>query len=143
MTSRGGFWGKQSGYRYGRQGNPTVSALEDKITKMEEGYGTICFATGMAAIGAVFQDWIAAQRRPYRFFWFSLFGNTNGVWQTCADQGLELSLVDATDVANVEAALQPNTRMVFVETIANPRTQITDLAKIGELCRQRGIFVRG
>ena len=82
---------------------------------------------------------IAAQRRPYRFFWFP-FGNTNSVWQTCADQGLELSLVDATDVANVEAALQPNTRMVFVETIANPRTQIADFTKIGELCRQRGIL---
>jgi O-acetylhomoserine (thiol)-lyase len=47
------FQGKQPGYRYGRQGNPTVSALEDKITKMEDGKSTICFATGMGAIGAV------------------------------------------------------------------------------------------
>ena len=132
------FQGKQSGYRYGRQGNPTVSALEDKITKMEEGYGTICFATGMAAIGAVFQGLL--RRGDHIVSSGFLFGNTNSVWQTCADQGLELSLVDATDVANVEAALQPNTRMVFVETIANPRTQIADLAKIGELCRQRGIL---
>lgn len=132
------FQGKQSGYRYGRQGNPTVSALEDKITKMEEGYGTICFATGMAAIGAVFQGLL--RKGDHIVSSGFLFGNTNSVWQTCADQGLELSLVDATDVANVEAALQPNTRMVFVETIANPRTQIADLAKIGELCRQRGIL---
>lgn len=132
------FQGKQSGYRYGRQGNPTVSALEDKITKMEEGYGTICFATGMAAIGAVFQGLL--RKGDHIVSSGFLFGNTNSVWQTCADQGLELSLVDATDVAKVEAALQPNTRMVFVETIANPRTQIADLAKIGELCRQRGIL---
>ena len=48
------FQGKQGGYRYGRQGNPTVSALEDKITAMEGGASTICFATGMAAIGALF-----------------------------------------------------------------------------------------
>ncbi len=132
------FQGKQSGYRYGRQGNPTVSALEDKITKMEEGYGTICFATGMAAIGAVFQGLL--RKGDHIVSSGFLFGNTNSVWQTCADQGLELSLVDATDVAKVEAALQPNTRMVFVETIANPRTQIADLAKIGELCHQRGIL---
>jgi O-acetylhomoserine (thiol)-lyase len=57
-----------------------------------------------------------------------------------AGQGTEVSFVDATDVANVEAALQPNTRLVFVETIANPRTQIADLARIGQLCRERGIL---
>ncbi|NCW45216.1 MAG: aminotransferase class V-fold PLP-dependent enzyme, partial [Gemmatimonadaceae bacterium] len=49
-------------------------------------------------------------------------------------------VVDATDVANVEAALRENTRIVFVETIANPRTQIADLKRIGDLCRERGIL---
>lgn len=132
------FQGKQSGYRYGRQGNPTVSALEDKITKMEDGIATIAFATGMAAIGAVFQallrqgDHIVSSR--------FLFGNTNSLWQTTAAQGLHVSMVDATDVANVEAALTPATRMVFVETVANPRTQIADLKRIGDLCQARGIL---
>lgn len=132
------FQGKQPGYRYGRQGNPTVSALEDKITKMEDGSASLCFATGMAAIGAVFQgllrqgDHIISSR--------FLFGNTNSVWQTCAEQGITLSLVDATKVEEVEAAITPATRMVFVETIANPRTQIADLKRIGELCQQRGIL---
>ncbi len=132
------FQGKQSGYRYGRQGNPTVSALEDKLTKMEQGLASICFATGMAAIGAVFQGLLRQGDHlvSSRF----LFGNTNSVWQTCAEQGMELSLVDATDVANVAAAIKPNTRMVFVETIANPRTQIADLKRIGDLCRERGIL---
>lgn len=132
------FQGKQSGYRYGRQGNPTVSALEDKLTKMEQGVASICFATGMAAIGAVFQGLLRQGDHlvSSRF----LFGNTNSVWQTCAEQGMELSLVDATDVANVAAAIKSNTRMVFVETIANPRTQIADLKRIGDLCRERGIL---
>jgi len=132
------FQGKQSGYRYGRQGNPTVSALEDKLTKMEQGLASICFATGMAAIGAVFQGLLRQGDHlvSSRF----LFGNTNSVWQTCSEQGMELSLVDATDVANVAAAIKPNTRMVFVETIANPRTQIADLKRIGDLCRERGIL---
>jgi O-acetylhomoserine (thiol)-lyase len=57
-----------------------------------------------------------------------------------AGQGVDVAFVDATDVAQVEAALTPNTRMVFVETIANPRTQVADLARIGELCRERGIL---
>jgi O-acetylhomoserine (thiol)-lyase len=131
------FQGKQPGYRYGRQGNPTVSALEDKITKMEDGYATICFATGMAAIGGVVQ---ALLRRGDHVVSSSfLFGNTNSLWQTVAGQGVDVALVDATDVANIEAALTPATRLVFVETIANPRTQIADLARIGQLCRDRGI----
>jgi O-acetylhomoserine/O-acetylserine sulfhydrylase-like pyridoxal-dependent enzyme len=49
------FQGKKPGYRYGRQGNPTVTALEEKISRMEEGVSTLCFATGMAAIGALVQ----------------------------------------------------------------------------------------
>ncbi len=54
------FQGKEPGFRYGRQGNPTVAALEDKVSKMEQGIGTICFATGMGAIGAVFQALLRA-----------------------------------------------------------------------------------
>ena len=131
------FQGKQSGYRYGRQGNPTVSALEDKITAMESGASTICFATGMAAIGALFQGLLRAGDHIVSSSF--LFGNTNSLWQTVAGQGCTVSFVDATDVANVEAALTPATRVVFVETIANPRTQVADLQRIGELCRARGI----
>ena len=131
------FQGKQSGYRYGRQGNPTVSALEDKITAMEGGASTICFATGMAAIGALFQGLLRAGDHIVSSSF--LFGNTNSLWQTVAGQGCGVSFVDATDVSHVEAALTPATRMVFVETIANPRTQVADLVRIGELCRAHGI----
>jgi O-acetylhomoserine (thiol)-lyase len=132
------FQGKEPGFRYGRQGNPTVSALEDKITKMEDGVASLCFATGMGAIGALFQALLKAGDHVVSSSF--LFGNTNSLWNTVAGQGVSVAFVDATDVANVEAALTPNTRMVFVETIANPRTQVADLARIGELCRQRGIL---
>lgn len=132
------FQGKQGGYRYGRQGNPTVSALEDKINRMEEGLATLCFSTGMATIGALSQALLRSGDHVVSSAF--LFGNTNSLWQTVNAQGIDVSFVDATAVANVEAALRPETRIVFVETIANPRTQIADLARIGELCRQRGIL---
>ncbi|HJV00176.1 MAG TPA: cystathionine gamma-synthase family protein [Burkholderiaceae bacterium] len=132
------FQGKEPGFRYGRQGNPTISALEDKVTKMEQGVGTICFATGMGAIGAVFQALLRAGDHMVSSSF--LFGNTNSLWQTAAGQGVDVAFVDATDVANVEAALTPATRLVFVETIANPRTQVADLKRIGELCKARGIL---
>ena len=54
--------------------------------------------------------------------------------------GSSMTFVDATEAANVAAALRPETRLVFVETIANPRTQIADLRQIGQLCRARGIL---
>jgi len=132
------FQGKEPGFRYGRQGNPTVAALEDKVSKMEQGVGTICFATGMGAIGAVFQALLRAGDHIVSSSF--LFGNTNSLWQTVAGQGVGVDFVDATDVANVAAALKPETRMVFVETIANPRTQIADLKRIGQLCAERGIL---
>ena len=132
------FQGKEPGFRYGRQGNPTVSALEEKISKMEDGVASLCFGTGMAAIGALFQAFLKAGDQVVSSSF--LFGNTNSLWQTVAGQGVDVAFVDATDVANVAAALTPATRLVFVETIANPRTQVADLARIGELCRERGIL---
>lgn len=132
------FQGRKPGYRYGRQGNPTVSALEDKITRMENGYATVCFATGMAAIGAVVQALLRDGDHIVSSAF--LFGNTNSLWQTVNGQGVKVALVDATDVSKVEAAITPQTRMVFVETIANPRTQIADLKRIGDLCRERGLL---
>jgi O-acetylhomoserine (thiol)-lyase len=132
------FQGKRPGYRYGRQGNPTVSALEEKITRMEDGLATLCFSTGMAAVGALVQGLLRSGDHVISSAY--LFGNTNSLWQTVQLQGMPVSFVDATTVEAVEQALTPVTRMVFVETIANPRTQIADLEKIGALCHERGIL---
>lgn len=131
------FQGRQSGHVYGRQGNPTTQALEVKISAMEDAVGTVCFATGMAAITSAMTallrqgDHVVASR--------FLFGNTASWMNTLSQLGCETTLVDATEAANVRQALRPQTRMVFVETIANPRTQVADLAGIGRLCAERGI----
>ncbi len=132
------FQGKRPGYRYGRQGNPTVSALEEKITRMEDGLATLCFSTGMAAVGALVQGLLRSGDHVISSSY--LFGNTNSLWQTVELQGMPVSFVDATKVDAIEQAITPATRMVFVETIANPRTQVADLEKIGALCRERGIL---
>lgn len=126
------FQGKRPGYTYGRQVNPTVTALQDKITQMEGGLATACFGTGMAAIGTTLFALLRAGDHVVSSSF--LFGNTNSLFNTFAAQGIEVSFVDATKVDNVEAAIQPNTRLVFVETIANPRTQVSDLEEIGALC---------
>lgn len=132
------FQNKRSGYRYGRQGNPTVSALEDKLTKMEDGVASLCFASGMAAIGALPLALLKAGDHVVSSAF--LFGNTSNLWNTTANLGVDVTFVDVTNVDNVAAALTTATRMVFVETIANPRTQVADLKKIGALCQARGIL---
>lgn len=131
------FQGKKSGYSYGRQSNPTVETLARKITSMEDGIASVCFGTGMAAIAATLLSLL--RQGDHIVSSAFLFGNTNSFLGTLQTLGIAVTFVDATDLANVEQALQPNTRMVFVETIANPVTQIADLAGIGQLCREKGL----
>ncbi len=132
------FQGSQSGYSYGRQSNPTVEALQRKITRMEGGVGSIAFGTGMGAIGSTL--FALLERGDHVVSSSFLFGNTNSLFASFAGLGLEVDFVDATSAAAVARALRPETRLVFVEAIANPRTQVADLEGIGELCRQRGLL---
>ena len=133
----GGFQGTVKGYNYARQGTPTTAALESRINLLEGGLGTICFATGMAAISAVFLTLLKAG--DHLVVSQFVFGNTNSVVGTLRGLGIDVTLVDATQASAVAAALQPNTRMVFVETVANPGTQVADLDGIGQLCREKGL----
>ncbi len=128
------FQGK-AGFTYARQGTPTTTALEDKITHMEGGIGTVSFATGMAALNAVF--FTLLRQGDHLIASQYIFGNTNSLLGTLAGLGVEVTFVDATDVANVKAAWRPETRMVFVESIANPGTQIADLLGIGQWCAEK------
>ena len=132
------FQGTAKGYAYSRQANPTVSALEQKITSLEQGIGSVAFSTGMAALAALLT---ALLRKGDHIVSSSfLFGNTNSLLNTLAGIGVEVTFVDATEVRHVEAALKPSTRMVLVETIANPATQVADMARIGALCESKGIM---
>ena len=133
----GVFQGTVKGYNYARQGTPTTAALESRINLLEGGLGTICFATGMAAISAVFLTLLKAG--DHLVVSQFVFGNTNSVVGTLRGLGIDITLVDATQVSAVAAALQPNTRMVFVETVANPGAQVADLDGIGQLCREHGL----
>jgi O-acetylhomoserine (thiol)-lyase len=132
------FQNKKKGYAYSRQGNPTVTALEHKVTNMENGKSTIAFSTGMAAISATILALI--KHGDHVLASSFLFGNTRSVFQSFIDMGLDITFTDATSIDNIKAEVKDNTRMIFVETIANPATQIADLVKIGDLCEEKGII---
>ncbi|MFT6985457.1 MAG: O-acetylhomoserine (thiol)-lyase [Psychromonas sp.] len=122
----------QPGHAYARQSTPTIDALQHKICQMENGYSTLAFSSGMAAITTTFLSLLKSGDHLIcsRF----LFGNTNSIMGTLQSYGIEVTLVDATKIEEVQAAKQENTRMVFVETIANPVTQISALEAIGDFC---------
>jgi O-acetylhomoserine (thiol)-lyase len=132
------FQNRTKGYAYSRQGNPTVSALEHKVTQMENGVSTIAFSTGMAAIAAMFTALI--RKTDHVIASSYLFGNSRSIFQSFMEMGLDFTFVDATSVENVKAAIKENTRMVFIETIANPATQVADMVKIGDLCEEKGFL---
>ena len=93
------FQNKKKGYAYARQGNPTVTALEHKVTQMEKGMATIAFSTGMAAISATVMALI--KKGDHILASSFLFGNTRSVFQSFIDMGLEITFVDATSIDNV------------------------------------------
>lgn len=132
------FQNKKKGYAYSRQGNPTVTALEHKITQMENGLASVAFSTGMAAITAAL---LALLKKDDHIIASSfLFGNSRSIMQTLTEIGIQISFVDPTDIENIEKAYNPNTRMVFTETIANPGTQIAKLDQIGDFCSEHNLI---
>lgn len=126
------------GFSYARQGTPTTASLEKTINQLEDGEGTCTFATGMAALTAIFYTLLKAGDHVISSQF--IFGNTNSLLINLARLGVEVTHVDARDVAQVKAAIRPNTRMVFMESIANPGTQIVDLAAIGDLCEEQKLL---
>ena len=131
------FQGKRQGYNYGRQLNPTVTALQKRITKMESGVSSVGFSTGMAAISSTMLALLKTGDHVIASSF--LFGNTNSFFETLKRLGIEVSFVDATQAKFVEEAIQENTKIVFVETIANPVTQVADLIGIGQLCKGKNL----
>ncbi len=132
------FQNKAKGYAYSRQGNPTTAALEHKVSQMEQGIATVSFSTGMAAISSTILALLKASDHIIASSY--LFGNTRSVMQTYIDMGLEISFVDSTNAEEIKNAYREHTRMVFVETIANPATQVSDLGAIGDFCAEKKLI---
>ncbi len=127
------------GYSYSRGGNPTVRALEEKLTALEGGVDTTAYASGMAATVAVFLGLL--QAGDHVVIGDVVYGGT----YRFADQfltkfGVDVSFVDAPDLDAVGAAIRPSTKLIFTETPANPTLKVTDLLAISDICRSAGVL---
>jgi cystathionine beta-lyase/cystathionine gamma-synthase len=129
--------GIHKGHTYSRASNPTVAALEERLAALEGGAGAVCFASGMAAIDALLRRLRSGE---HVLVGDVLYGGTVRLLrEVYARVGVEHSFVDASDAAAVEAALRPSTRLVLVETPANPTLKLADVRAIAAACRRRGV----
>jgi cystathionine gamma-lyase len=128
----------EKGYSYSRSGNPTVTALEQRITALEGGAGSLCFATGMAATSSTLMALLNAGEHV--ILSDVVYGGTHRVTTKVLSRfGVECSFVDTADPANVKNAIQGNTRLIFTETPANPTLKLTDIAAVSEISKAHGI----
>lgn len=126
------------GYSYSRSANPTVTALEDKLTVLEDGLATTCYATGMAAIQAVMQATLSAG--DHAVISDVAYGGTYRLSTTIFSRfGVEFTFADTADPGAVEKAVRANTRLILTETPANPTLKLTDIAAISDIARKQGI----
>jgi cystathionine gamma-lyase/cystathionine beta-lyase/cystathionine gamma-lyase/homocysteine desulfhydrase len=130
--------GKSTGYDYARTINPTRSALEENLKVLEGGRAAFAFASGMAAISAVMT---LVKAGDHAVVSHNVYGGTYRLFaRVLEDYGLSFSYVDTSRIENIEAALRPNTRMVYVETPTNPMMLLTDIAQVAALCRARRLI---
>lgn len=131
-----GEWGK---FDYTRSGNPTRAALETTIANLESGVGALAFSSGMSATHAVTMllssgDHIVAGADIYG-------GTYRLLHKICNRAGLTVSLVPTHDLAALESAIRPNTKLVWIESPGNPLLSITDIAACAEIAHRRGALL--
>lgn len=134
------FAGEGTGYIYSRMGNPTVQALEKAIAVLEGGCAGLACASGMAAIHTVLGALL--KQGDHVVCSEAVYGPTCTLIRSIlAGYGVEFAFVDTSDLEAVKAALRHNTKVVFVETPANPTLVISDLAAIGKLAHECGALM--
>lgn len=129
----------RQGYEYARTQNPTRSAVERNIAALEGARFGFAFASGMAAIDATLR---LVKAGEHVIVSDNTYGGTARLFnRILANYGIEFEYVDTSDPLNVEAAIKPNTKMVFLETPTNPVMIVTDLKEISEIAHRAGARV--
>lgn len=130
--------GKSTGYEYARTHNLTRQALEKNIATLEKGKFGIAFASGLAATHALMS---LVKAGDHIVISNNVYGGTYRLYElNMKNYGLDFSWVDSTDLKNVENAIRPNTKMIYVETPTNPMLNITDLKGISRIAKKHNLI---
>ncbi len=129
------FAGQEQGYIYSRLGNPTVAVLEEKLAALENAEAALAVSSGIGAVTTAL--WTALKAGDHVVADETLYGCTFAFLNHGISRfGVDVSFVDTSDLAAVKAALRPNTRVMYLETPANPNLKIVDLQALAALAHQ-------
>ncbi len=134
------FAGKEKGFIYTRIGNPTIEVLEKKLAVLENGFGGIALSSGMAAVTTAYMTLLS--KDSHILSTSAVYGPSRSVLETHFMKfGVECTFVDTSVIENVEKNIRSNTKIVYIETPANPTVQITDIAAVSEIAHKHGALV--
>ena len=130
---------RDAGNIYGRLTNSTQDVFEKRIAALEGGVGALAVASGAAAVTYALQN--VCQAGDHIVAADNLYGGSfNLITHTLATQGITNTIVNVNDLAALEAAIQPNTKVVYAETFGNPNSDVTDIEGIAEVAHRHGIL---
>lgn len=134
------FSGKSNGYIYTRIGNPTIRAFEQNIAELENGYDGIATSSGMAAISSVYMALLGAGAHIVSSD--AVYGPARGVLeQDFSRFNVEATFVNTSILENIIAAIKPNTKVLYIETPANPTMDLTDIAACAEIAKKHNLIL--
>ena len=132
------FAGKAPGHIYTRISNPTTLALEARLTELEDGIRCITTSSGMAAITSVVMGLLRAGDQMIAAA--GIFGGTVSLFENMLSRfGIKTIFVDAADTARFESAVNEKTKLIFIETIGNPRMDVPDISAISKIAKKANI----
>ena len=125
-------------YLYSRHSNPTVNMFGKKLAAMEGMEAALGVASGMSAVAATVDQMVP--RGGHIVSSRTVYGGTYALFKNILPKrGVDVSFVDSSDISQIEKAIRPETRVIYIETVSNPLLEVTDLEKVGALCKKRGI----
>jgi len=134
------FSGETEGYIYTRIGNPTIRDLEKTVAALENGYDGIATSSGMSAINTVYLTFLRSG--DHMISTNAVYGPSRGIMESLYPKfNIESTYIDTSDLELVEKEIRPNTRLIYIETPANPTMLLTDIAAISEIAHRRNIPV--
>jgi methionine-gamma-lyase len=129
---------EEEGYIYTRLGNPTQHALEEKMAALEKAEAALAVASGMTAIAASF--WTLCGNGDHIVASDTLYGCTHALLSHSMPKfGIDVTFVDASNLENIRKAIRPNTKVIYIETPANPTLTIIDIAATAKLAHEHNV----
>jgi len=131
--------GQSTGFDYSRSGNPTRQTLEDGIARLDGGARGFAYSSGMAAIANLL---LLFSSGDHIVVTEDLYGGTCRLFDKVFNQyGLQFTYVDTSDIGKITAAIRPETKAVFVESLTNPLLKFADIPALAHVCRERNLLL--